>query len=239
MDWEAFRFYCLAAVFVGSQQHKDAVDRLPGHDFSKEYVDLQVDGIPVLVWPIDARSRASVIWRSDPPPSDSDGTAGKFFKILRFDGFDADYFRSVYDAYTTLETKRADAHDPPPPSLPDAQLWYGAGELCILTPWVCGRDAQQDDLCDGGHAVLPVAEAIAWLARHGLLYIDLRAPNVRVSPDLTVTLVDMDDLVCVEPPNSYAALATLLREHDAKYALSEDCPGALPAIMTALAQMRY
>ena len=160
-----------------------------------------------------------------------------FFKILRFDGFDADYFRRVYAAYTTLAAQRADPHDPPPPSLPDAQLLYGAGELCILTPWVNGRDAEQANLKEGGCAVQPVAEAIAWLARHGLLYVDLRAPNVRVSPDMSVTLVDLDDLVCVEPPTSYAALETLLRTHDAKYALSKDCPGALPAVMAALAAL--
>jgi hypothetical protein len=47
-------------------------------------------------------------------------------------------------------------------------------------PWVGGRDAVDADLAPGGCAVQPVAEAIAWLARRGLVYVDLRPPNVRI-----------------------------------------------------------
>ncbi len=101
--------------------------------------------------------------------------------------------RAVYAAYVAA---RRDASDPPPASLCEARLLYGAGHVCVDMPFVAGADAEAADLAAGGSAVAPVASAIAWLARHGLLYVDVRLPNVRVSRDCRdVTLVDYDDLV--------------------------------------------
>ena len=39
------------------------------------------------------------------------------------------------------------------------------------------------DLAKDCCAVQPVAEAIAWLARRGLIYVDLRPPNVRIEEE--------------------------------------------------------
>jgi len=64
-----------------------------------------------------------------------------------------------------------------------ARLLFGAGEVCVTMPFVGGRDAVDADLAEGGCAVLPVAEAIAWLARRGLVYVDLRPPNVRIEEE--------------------------------------------------------
>ena len=47
-----------------------------------------------------------------------------------------------------------------------------------------------------------VAMAIVFLARHGLLYTDLRAYNVRRAGD-KVWLVDYDDMLIVEPLETY------------------------------------
>ena len=66
-------------------------------------------------------------------------------------------------------------------------------------PWVRGRDAAPAELGEGGAAVEPVARAVLWLARRGLLYTDLREPNVRVEEGAAgaparVVLVDYDDI---------------------------------------------
>ena len=50
-----------------------------------------------------------------------------------------------------------------------------------------------------------VAAAVAWLARRGLLYVDLRPPNVRVGGAAEAAwLVDYDDMELLEPPAQVA-----------------------------------
>ena len=124
--------------------------------------------------------------------------------------------------------------DPPPSALLPAQLLYGAGEVCVLMPWAHGREAVGGDFEAGGCAVEPVAQAIVWLARRGLLYIDVRLPNVLVEEEKgaapRVHLVDYDDVVVLEEPVASAdALCALLRTHSA-FAQR----GAFPALMKAL-----
>jgi hypothetical protein len=88
----------------------------------------------------------------------------------------------MFEAYGSLAEafNEDNESDPLPASLVPARLLFGAGEVCVTMPWVSGRDAVEADLAEGGCAVLPVAEAIAWLARRGLVYVDLRPPNVRI-----------------------------------------------------------
>jgi hypothetical protein len=101
-------------------------------------------------------------------------------------------------------------------------------------PWVHGRDATVDELGPGGAAVAPVAAALAWLARHGLLYVDLREPNVRVDGS-RVSLIDYDDMVALErAPASADELLHQLREHGALFAAPLGEPGARPAVVAAL-----
>ena len=95
----------------------------------------------------------------------------------------------------------------------------------------------------------PVARAIAWLARRGLLYTDVRPPNVLVEEEEEegegggkegagrrraaprVHLVDFDDvLVLGEPVASAGELCALLREHSA-FAQMGACPALLAELM--------
>ena len=171
---------------------------------------------------------------SEPPPASSDP---RFFKILCSEGFSEAYFCSLHAVYSALAAARAGAgsSDPPPPALLPAELLYGAGEVCVLMPWVRGREARAEELGEGGCAVAPVACAIAWLARHGLLYIDVRLPNVLVEEGeggqaARVRLVDYDDALCLGQPVACAEeLCALLRQHSAFVQM-----GAYPALLAAL-----
>jgi hypothetical protein len=260
--------------FLGSPEHKAAVERVPDRDFSHDVLDVPVEDVGVSCWPDEAEARPgsspprpTVIWRTEPPPAGATADVAAagwrsslqhaFFKLLLCDGFDAAYLRRVHEVYTRLAAARGDTADPPPAAVTDVQLLYGACELCVLMPWVHGRDARLGDLEPGGCAVAPVAEAIAWLGRHGLLYVDVREPNVRVAdavvaaateakpatpppplpaaPQLRVALVDYDDMVAVaRPPSTVDELMGMLEAHHAAFVLPEGAAGARPALVAAL-----
>ncbi len=74
--------------------------------------------------------------------------------------------------------------------------------LCVKMPWVESHDAKLADVDFGGCAVEPVARAIVRLAQHGLIYVDLRLPNVRIAVDNRAFLVDYDDMVVCQPLTS-------------------------------------
>jgi len=159
-----------------------------------------------------------------------------FFKITMGASFEARHFRSLHAVYAALAAawSSAPASDPAPASLIPAQLLYGAAEVCVLMPWVQGRQATVEELAEGGCAVAPLAAAVAWLARKGLLYMDLRLPNVLVEDcegaAPAVTLIDYDDLVLLEkPPASGAELCELLKDASAAVSL-----GQLPALLKEL-----
>jgi hypothetical protein len=220
--------------FVGSGAHAAAVARLPDADSSRDFVDVDVDGVGVAVWP-DAPSRAAVIWRVEAPAAEKMGNDACFFKILRGPDLGAAHFRRIAETYAAYAGALAEARDARPAALLDASLLFGAGEVCVLMPWARGRDATIDDLREGGVAVAPVAEAVVWLARRGLLYVDLREPNVRVDGAGRVALIDYDDMVVVAPPASAADLRELLQLHDAAWAGRPGEAGARPAVVNALA----
>ena len=248
--------------FLGSPEHAAAVAALPDCDLSTAFVDLPGEGVVVGVWPEGEGSSRHVLWRVSPPPSGQGaGAAGasgsgggsesppastdpRFFKILRSDGFSEAYFCRLHAVYTALAAARARAgagsSDPPPPALLPAELLYGAGEVCVLMPWARGREAVEGDLQEGGCALGPVACAIAWLARQGLLYIDVRLPNVLVEEGgegaaLRVHLVDYDDVVVLEEPVASAGvLCALLHQHSAFAQL-----GACPALLAALQRLPW
>ena len=223
--------------FIASPEHAAAVARLPDADASSDFVHVRVDGVAVDVWAPSSSANARVLWRTEPPAHGADPADAFFWKLLRGDGFDAPYLRGVFAVYAALAAARASAtaDDPPPASLVDAELLFGAGELCVRMPWVDGRDATPEDLCAGGAAVAPVAAAVAWLARHGLLYVDLRGPNVRIDERGRVHLIDYDDCVVLGAPAAdVVALHDALRAHNAKWAAGDDVLGALPGVVDAL-----
>ena len=237
--------------FIGSSAHGDAVARLPDRDFSDDKVDLRVDDATVAVWPSTPGSRPAVIWRTSAPPATAIGDSRAFFKVIRCESFGAPFLRNVHKVYTTLAAALAGPEGSSgarPVAVTPATLLYGAGELCVLMPWVDGRDALPDDLADGGSAVEPIALAILWLARHRLLYVDLREPNVRIADSGVdagaggaavgagaVALLDYDDCVLLAaPPTSSDELVDLLAKHDAAFVRAASMPGARPAIVAAL-----
>jgi hypothetical protein len=243
--------------FLGSSAHKAAIARLPGRDFASDAVHVHVD-VGVGVWPATPSSPPSVVWRIEAPLPGAPNCDSKFFKIIRGDGFDALFLRRVHNVYAVLaaayHASTGAGSRGRPSAIVDAQLLYGAGELCVLMPWVGGRDALPAELGDGGCAVEPVAEAILWLAHHGLLYVDLREPNVRVTEvaaatgvassagqagvgAVVVALVDYDDCVVLpQPPASADELIALLAVHEAAFA-GAGLPGARPAVVAALRRL--
>jgi len=228
--------------FVGSKAHADAISRLPDANFSGTFSDIHVDRVRVAAWPDVADvggspggTRARVIWRVEEPAAGAVGDDAAFFKIIRGDSFDAAFFRRLAATYAALGVAVAEAGPGRPAEIVPAQLLFGAGEVCVRMPWAHGHNAVLGDLSEGGVAVAPVARAVVWLARRGLLYVDLREPNVRIDPATgAVVLVDYDDMVLVEPPATVDNLRELLRTHDAVWAGRADEPGARPAVLHAL-----
>ena len=227
--------------FLGSEAHAAAVARLPDCDLGGAYEDLSFEGARVDTWQRDGR-RAAVIWRAEAPAAgcDAAGGGGRFFKVVFGHGFDAAVFRRLHAAYARYAAVRAAASAagaPPPASLVEAELLVGAAAVCVRMPWVAGRDGAAGDLGEGSVALAPVAAALVWLARRGLLYVDVREPNVRIDEAGAaprVTLVDYDDMVVVEPPESADALVAALADHDAAFVAAAGTPGARPHLVAAL-----
>jgi hypothetical protein len=253
VEWVG-KLYLTAAsepFFLGSAAHTAAISRLPDSDLEAACVDMQVDDVGVAVWPAEA-GRADVLWRVEAPVDGGSGGDGNlFFKIIRATAFPSPYFRRLVAVYAALAAACADAGDPPPPAIVrSSELLFGAGEVCVRMPWVRGRDATPVDLHAGGCALRPIAAALAWLARHCLLYVDMREPNVLIwqaateggdprveapPTSVSVTLIDYDDmLVLAAPPATADELCSLLVQHNAAFAASEGTLGARPALVVAL-----
>jgi hypothetical protein len=96
---------------------------------------------------------------------------------------------------------------------------FGQFKLACFSEFIHGRDATRDELASGGPVANAVAQAIVFLARHGLLYIDIREPNVRVKIDDSgrfqrAVLVDYDDVITCPPITDYRAIEGAVRDHD-------------------------
>ena len=206
VEWVGRLFVSVVSqpFFLGSPEHEAAVAALPDYDYEHSYEDMAFAGIPVLTWP-RADGTIRVIWRAEGAEGDD------FFKVIRWDSYDADHFKHMLQVYTALSAAwDACPSDAVPPSLLRARMLFGVAEVCVKMPWVEGRDAEAADLAAGGCAVEPVARAIVWLAQHGLLYVDLRLPNVRIAAHDRAFLVDYDDMAVCEPPASAEELITAL-----------------------------
>lgn len=211
--------------FLGSPQHQAAVAALPDHDYEHDVVDLDIRNVPVLCWP-DGDSPPRVIWCCE---SASDE---KFFKIVSCNGYPVEHFERMFAVYAALSKAWDAPTAPAPASLVRAQLLFGAGEVCVTMPWVDGRDATAADLAENGCAVAAVAAAVVWLACHGLIYTDLRPPNVRITPS-RIVLVDYDDMVVCTVPKSLPELLAALQDSGAMWA-SATGAAAAPAILKAV-----
>ena len=189
----------------------------------------------------------ATIWRGAPGQAAQREERDVFYKIIDAGAYGDSYFRRAMVAYTALaeaRTAAAAADSPFPAALLSAQLLYGAARLCIVMPFVTGRDAELAELEIGGCAVAPIAEALVWLARRGLLYHDLRPQNVRVMVDCSVRLIDYDDILVLAgpPPRSFLEFKARLEEAvfaafpciDGTFLSDEGNARALPAVAAAL-----
>jgi len=219
--------------FLGSPEHEAAIAALPDYNYQDSYEDIDFAGIPVLAWPRDDGT-LRVTWRSEGADED------EFFKVIGWNSYDADHFKHMLQVYTALSAAlNARESDAAPASLLRARMLFGAGEVCVKMPWIEGRDAKPADLEAGGCAVEPVARAIVWLARHGLLYVDLRCPNVRISADNHAFLVDYDDMAVCKPLTSAEELIAALLDDETQAEIgwaSEGGGRALVAVLDALRQ---
>lgn len=90
------------------------------------------------------------------------------------------------------------------PAFVNARLLYGYMEVVVEMDWVEGvspLDQEPTGTTRSMKHYLPeIASAILWLARRGLLYIDVKGANVIITPDQQLRLIDYDDCVLLEPP---------------------------------------
>jgi hypothetical protein len=252
VEWVGHLHGCVVSepFFLGSPAHADAMAALPDSDMGGAgcYVDVRLDKVAVEVWPEEEGARPGVMWRVVPPDSGGGGggihgIGDGFFKVIFAHAFPAPFFRRLHAAYAAYAAACAAAasaapgsKDSLPASLVPAELLFGAGAVCVRMPWVMGRDAVPAELGEGGAAVEPVARALLWLARHGLLYTDLREPNVRVVRGVGgAVLVDYDDMEVVDPVQSAGELVGLLEARGAKFVGEE--AGARPAVVEALRRL--
>jgi hypothetical protein len=233
VEWVGRLFVSVVSqpFFLGSPEHDAAIAALPDYNYQDSYEDIDFAGIPVMTSFCDDGT-PRVIWRSEGAEGD------EFFKVIGWDSYLAHHFKRMLQVYTALsDSWDACPSDAVPPSLLRARMLFGAGQVCVKMPWVGGRNAEAADLADGGCAVEPVARAIVWLAKRGLLYVDLRPPNVRIAARDRVFLVDYDDMALCNPPTSAEELITALQDDPSQINIGWACAGggmALVAVLDAI-----
>jgi hypothetical protein len=196
---------------LGSLEHEAAVKSIPDIDFG-EPIDFQVEK---LFEAGKLHRHEGILWTMQP-------FEGHFLKFLPQNAPSSRRrFRQIFHVYRHLASLSAEGR---PPALLHAELLYGFCCLCIRMPFVPGRASTATELCSSGGRVLDdVADALAWLLRNGILYVDVRSPNVVVQEEEAsssssagtscisrVCLVDYDDAV-VLPPGDAAVTATNVR----------------------------
>ena len=233
VEWVGRLFVSVVSqpFFLGSPEHEAAIAALPDYNYQHSYEDMDFAGIPVLALSRDDDT-PRVTWRSEGAEGD------EFFKVIGWNSYEARHFKRMLQVYTALSAAwDACPSNSVPPSLLRARMLFGAGQVCVKMPWVGGRNAEAADLDFGGCAVEPVARAIVWLAKQGLLYLDLRLPNVRVAAHDRVFLVDYDDMALCKPPTCAEELITALQDDSAQAMIGWACAGggrALHAVLDAI-----
>jgi hypothetical protein len=188
--------------FLGSAEHAAAVAALPAAP----------RGAPAWVFDADAR------WQAAPGASAAPVapavcwaiSGGMFRKLVRADARSAARWAQMHAAYARLGEIWTAGERAPAALVHGARMLFGAHEAVVEMMAVDGREATDDEATGGGGdcggggggAVLAaVAEAVAWLAARGLLYTDVRGPNVLVvGGGGGARLVDYDDCVVLRTP---------------------------------------
>ena len=199
LEWAAVLFVSpvSAPFFLGSAEHEAAVAALPDVRY-EEPVPLEAG----LHW----LTAAPALPSSRPPESVSWAVSGgTFHKLLRADAYSPARFRALFGAYERLAALAGEAGAPGAPRALAAvargmRLSYGAHEVLVEMAALGGaRDATQGEVTSEGRVLEAAAEGVAWLAARGVLYVDLRGPNVLVAGE-EVWLVDFDDCLLLEAP---------------------------------------
>lgn len=90
-----------------------------------------------------------------------------------------------------------------PQALRPARLWCGIFAVVVTIEFAEGNQATEVQLAastpDDEKGVRAIASAVAWLARHGLVYYDLREPSIMIDSCVWWHLIDYDHMVVVEP----------------------------------------
>jgi hypothetical protein len=231
--------------FLGSDEHEAEINGLQDLDYGPLCVDIDTSSVNVTMAD-DKKHR--VLWTASPISDPLGSSSNSFFKLIQCDAYEAPYFRRLHAVYRKLRSE-SERHSDRPQSVVSATLLYGRGEIAIVMPFRGDRDARDDDLQAVGPAVNDVAAAIIWLAKRGLLYYDLRLPNVRIDSDSgNAFLVDYDDVLVVDtPPAAFAEFVDVLaregsrafpdRDHEGTYLSPPGCQRHMPAVAAAIAQL--
>ena len=215
-----------APFFLGGAAHEAAAAALP--DVRYEDPSPLPSGLDWLT-PSDPAARERTAWCC---------AGGVFRKLVRGDARSGAGFAAMHRAYARLAAVLPDA----PPGLhlvSSVRLTYGAHEVLVEMPAVAGREAADAEVTSGGSVLDAVAASIVWLARKGVVYVDLRGPNVVIDAGGDPWLVDFDD--CLAVCESVDTLASFTRhlaaspgaDRKATFA-SRLAGGFLPAVKDAL-----
>jgi len=240
IEWvgKLLAYHASQPFFLGSPQHAAAIAALPSAPLAMCDALALPDGGE---WVAFSESGSEgdpplISWTCQPSAS------GRFWKIIQCNAFDqhpqggAVRLRLLHAAYTRYAAVLAAAgsDDTPPASIVPAVLRYGAFELLVDMPFVGQRGATAEFFLHSSAALDAVAAAVCWLARHALLYIDLRPLNVRLSGEdapEAAWLVDYDDMLMLHKPvgSGDELLAALRADEYGLKALE-----AAPALVAAL-----
>jgi len=225
-----------------SAQHAAALAALPDARYQEPVVlEEAAAAAPWQLLPAEHPSMAGrVSWQVD-------GAAGVFRKLVRGDARTAAQFARMARAYTALAGPRFQSESEGPAALrglAGLRLLYGAHEVLVEMRALRGRpcsDAEVTCSSSSGQGVVlqGIAQALAWLAVRGVVYTDLRGPNVLLEA-AQPQLVDFDDCVVVEGgvrsvAGYKAALAAFAAEEGLLAGFAVSCSsGCFPDLELAL-----
>jgi len=210
--------------FVGSTEHKAAVDGLPDVDF-QEFISVDMRSIK---W--HPSSNRLVFWTASPTvlaAKDGRQVINQFLKLMTSESFDhlhepAGFLRRLYKTYKAYGAawEAVSANQTTvavPAALLKARLWCGLFAVAVTMDYIEGNEATKTQLQastpNDEKGARAIATAVVWLARRGLIYYDLREPNILVAHDGCWRLIDYDDMVVVKPGsvNTVADIEQVLR----------------------------
>ena len=200
--------------FLASPTHQECVSKLDelqqSAGFQSRYNIFQDIEFSRFSWTNVTKGRRVTSWTV---------TENMFLKVenVSRDANDDDYFKHLYLVYDRYRAV-CESNDLVEELVP-AKLMFGQFAVAVKMPRVGLRDLSGQELLTD-HVIWRLARALAFLASHGLFYVDLRAPNVRwgvysSDGDNATTrrksdddgdriyLVDYDDMVIVEPCKTF------------------------------------